>query len=280
MRSFFGILFLAFAFAIASPVFAANTPPVNFSGVSLLKDTTKPKTPIPTDPSPAVLRGVTVTEQKTTPTRTVPLPVLREPACDLIVNFGVTAAGQLGYSFPNVNLGPEVLCTGGRRRIEVRAFFNYTPTGKTGVGGSTINGGAEALLWWRYFAVGGGIEGSRFMSSAFNKHGYNPELLFGARWLTTGVPTRLVVAYLLPTGSSHWGAPASTIQDPMLQGPQFRFQVLINSHLVLELNPAYYSFYEQGVASNRAAGRKQDHAFSFGITLKLLLHGSDPTKVR
>lgn len=178
----------------------------------------------------------------------------KAPAMTWMLDAEAGSGPGVGVTMPHLAFGTSFERPIGTR-VELRGGASFAPDWKYITNdGSTLNLKSEGLLWvTRRLAVTGGLEISNLWASQSKERVWAPTAGIGIRDHSFGIPGRLYLAYLFPTGCQ-WGANCP-IQSSRLLGGQVYLEKRVLTHLRLGYQFGFYRILNQGNPLDPAAGR-------------------------
>jgi hypothetical protein len=175
-------------------------------------------------------------------------PAWRRSPTRLLFDASIGDASGLGYKVPDLVFGLALERPIGSR-FEVQANLDYSPDRKyiTNDGRSFL-AGARGVVWLSHrIAITGGMNYSALWTSRFDKSAHYPVagVLLRDSWL--GLPGRMYVTYLFPTGCV-LASPSNPcrIQSNRLKGVEFNQEFRLWPHLRAGVQMGFYHFCDQG----------------------------------
>jgi len=203
-----------------------------------------------------ILRYFLILSIWTVPARAQETQIASDTSPRFFLDSDVGIRAELGFLPPSSDFGASLEIPL-LRRIEIQGSASFSPDKKKITDdGHSISAYGTGILWInpRVGALGG-VEYGQLWTSQFDEGGYAPFL--GAAIRTHyEYPGRLYIRYSIPTGCV-WATPSNPckLQSKRLQGPTFRQEFQLVSHIRAGVEAGIYHFCDQSNEDDPAVPR-------------------------
>lgn len=172
------------------------------------------------------------------------VPARRHSPTRWLLDSETGSQAGLGFKDPHFAAGPSFEKALGPR-FELQGSVHYSPDRKIITkDGNSLRVQGQGIFWttWR-LGISGSLRHSNLWTSQFNKSAFGPAAGVVIREQFQGMPGRLYVDFLLPTGCE-WG-PSCRMQSNRMKGPEVYWEHRVWTGVRLGLHVGIYHFLNQ-----------------------------------